>query len=233
MKNNKHCVYKHTAPNGKVYIGQTQQNPPEKRWLYGKGYHCNAYFTNAINKYGWNNFQHEIIADKLTKEEADEMEIRLIAEYNSADKRYGYNIALGGNGFGTHSEESRKKMSESHAGKKLTEEHKKHIREASRRQNEETRKKKSLSHIGLKHSEETKRKMSEIQKARTQKEINDIYKKASKQVLCVETGVVYDSTRLVERLLGIDCSQISRVCNGKAKTAGGYHWQFYNEDVAV
>lgn len=233
MKNNNYYVYKHTAPNGKVYIGQTQQNPPEKRWLCGKGYPCNTHFTNAINKYGWNNFQHEIVASNLTKEEADEMEIGLIAKHNSADRRYGYNIALGGNSIGKHSKETKIKMSESHAGKKLTEEHKKHIGEASRRQSEETRRKKSLSHIGLKHSEETKIKMSKVQNARTQEEINDIYKKISKRVLCVETGIVYDSTRVVERLLGIDCSQISRVCNGKAKTAGGYHWQFYNENIAI
>lgn len=223
-------IYKHTAPNGKVYIGQTQQNPPEKRWLNGKGYPCNIYFTNAINKYGWDNFKHEILYSKLTREEANEIEVQLIEEYKSFDREFGYNIELGGNSIGKHSEKSKEKMSNSHKGKKLTDEHKKHIKESLENQTEETRKKKSLSHIGLKHSEETKLKMSEIQKMRTQQEINDIYKNQSKRVLCVETGIIYDSTRVIERLLNISSSQISRVCNGKAKTAGGYHWRFYMED---
>lgn len=30
-----YVVYKHTAPNGKCYIGVTRQNPPEKRWKNG------------------------------------------------------------------------------------------------------------------------------------------------------------------------------------------------------
>lgn len=226
----KYCVYKHTAPNGKVYIGQTQQNPPEKRWLYGKGYPCNKYFTNAINKYGWNNFMHEILYSGLTQEEANEKEIELISEYKSADRNYGYNISLGGNNVGKFSEETKMKISKSHTGKNLTEEHKKHIRESSRLQSEETKRKKSISHIGLKHTEETKRKMSELQNARTQEEINNIYKGVSKKVLCVETGVIYDSTRLVGRLFNISASSISRACKDETKTARGYHWRFYTED---
>ena len=47
-----YCVYKHTSPNGMVYIGITRQNPI-KRWMNGKGYSYNTYFYNAILKYGW------------------------------------------------------------------------------------------------------------------------------------------------------------------------------------
>ena len=68
------CVYKHTSPNGKSYIGITSMNPPEKRWKNGKGYSHNKYFTNAINKYGWDNFTHEIIENNLTEEEAKVLE---------------------------------------------------------------------------------------------------------------------------------------------------------------
>jgi len=35
MENKNYCVYKHTSPNGKMYIGMTGQNP-EKRWGKGK-----------------------------------------------------------------------------------------------------------------------------------------------------------------------------------------------------
>lgn len=50
------------------------------------------------------------------------------------------------------------------------------------------------------------------------------------QVLCVETGKVYESIKDASEELGIDASQIVKVCKGKAnrKTAGGYHWKYYN-----
>lgn len=223
-------IYKHTAPNGKVYIGQTQQKTPEKRWLHGKGYPNNKHFSSAISKYGWDNFTHEILYSGLTQEEANKKEIELIAEYRSADRNYGYNISFGGNNVGKFSEETRIKMSKSHIGKHLTEEHKKHISESSKLQSEETKKKKSVSHIGLKHTEETKKRMSELQNARTQEEINNIYKYISKRVLCVETGIVYNSTRSAGRILNISASSISRACKDETKTARGYHWRFYTED---
>ena len=62
-------VYKHTSPNNKIYIGITGQNP-EKRWQSGIGYVGNTHFANAIKKYGWKNFKHEILFSGLTIEEA-------------------------------------------------------------------------------------------------------------------------------------------------------------------
>lgn len=70
---------------------------------------------------------------------------------------------------------------------------------------------------GKKFSKEHKRKMSESL-------IN--HKDLSKQVLCVETNEVFESAHDVERKTGIYASNISMVCNGKLKTAGGYHWKF-------
>lgn len=90
-----YCVYKHTAPNGKVYVGITSKNPCE-RWQNGYGYKNNTHFWNAIVKYGWENFKHEILLDGLTKEEACQKENELIAEYKSNDSNYGYNLSSGG-----------------------------------------------------------------------------------------------------------------------------------------
>ena len=57
MKDN-YKVYVHIAPNGKRYYGITKQKV-EKRWQNGKRYSNNEHFTNAINKYGWNEgFEH-------------------------------------------------------------------------------------------------------------------------------------------------------------------------------
>lgn len=90
-----YCVYKHTGPTGKVYIGITRRKP-EKRWKGGYGYVDNRYFYRAILKFGWENFKHDIIADGLSKEEAAEMERKLIAEYDSTNPDVGYNIEAGG-----------------------------------------------------------------------------------------------------------------------------------------
>lgn len=96
MTTRTYLIYKHTnLINNKVYIGQTCQKA-EDRWQYGGGYRHNAHFYAAIKKYGWDNFKHEILFDGLTKKQANELEIRLIAEYKSYDQNYGYNIALGG-----------------------------------------------------------------------------------------------------------------------------------------
>lgn len=89
-------VYKHTSPEGKVYIGITGQNPPEKRWANGHGYTQNEYFNSEIIRYGWNNFMHEILFNNLTRIEAQEKECELIAHYQSTDKNFGYNIKAGG-----------------------------------------------------------------------------------------------------------------------------------------
>ena len=70
-----YCVYKHYNPiNHKVYIGQTKKSNPNDRWQSGQGYQKNPAFFDDIIKYGWDNFIHEILAQGLTKEEADKLE---------------------------------------------------------------------------------------------------------------------------------------------------------------
>ena len=76
---------------------------------------------------------------------------------------------------------------------------------------------------GKKLSEETKKKIGEASKG---KFINR--KDQSKKVLCIETEKIFESTRDVERKTGIDHNSISKACNGKYKSAGGFHWRFYN-----
>lgn len=131
MSDKTYCVYSHTNKiNGKIYIGLTSMKP-EERWANGKHYHKGTHFRNAIDKYGWDNFEHEIIEDNLTKKEAANSEIYYISLYNSTDRRYGYNMSSGGENGGGHpqSEEARRKigLNGCHTGmlgKKLSEEHK-------------------------------------------------------------------------------------------------------------
>lgn len=82
--------------NGKVYIGLTH-NIPERRWCKGNGYINNTHFYNAIKKYGWENgFEHIILKDGLSLEEAQKMEIDTIEKYDSTNQDKGYNILRGG-----------------------------------------------------------------------------------------------------------------------------------------
>lgn len=51
-------------------------------------------------------------------------------------------------------------------------------------------------------------------------------KARSKKVECIETHMIYNSTREAERLTGINHCNISQVCTGKRKTAGKFHWRY-------
>lgn len=113
---NDYCVYMHTLPNGKVYIGLTSREP-EERWQGGRGYKRNHAFFTEILYYGWANIKHEILFSGLTKAQADTEEKRLIKLYKSDQIEYGYNLQTGGvEGF-THGETTREKISE--ASKKM------------------------------------------------------------------------------------------------------------------
>lgn len=89
-------VYKHTCPNNKVYIGVTCSEEAEYRWISGWGYRKNKKFYDDIQKFGWDNIQHEILYANLPPQEAAQKEKELIAFYNSNNFEYGYNIDKGG-----------------------------------------------------------------------------------------------------------------------------------------
>ena len=92
-----YCVYIHkNKENGKEYIGITGQQDPNKRWRNGTGYHDNPYFEKAIEKYGWDGFDHIIVRTELTQDEAFQAEKDLIKEHDTTNKDKGYNISGGG-----------------------------------------------------------------------------------------------------------------------------------------
>ena len=125
----KYILYEHRNKiNGKRYIGIT--NNKTKRW-YGKGknYEGCPYFFAAIQKYGWDNFEHNVLIYDLTREEASRLEKHYIKTLKTCDKAFGYNLAEGGVNAPTmlgkhHSKETKRKMSEAQRGKKQTEEQK-------------------------------------------------------------------------------------------------------------
>ena len=102
-----HYIYKFTNKiNGKVYIGQTNNIEQRKRGHKSTAYNSKAHdytnaFHNAIRKYGWENFDFEVIEeidDSFGQEYVDEREIFFIAHYKSLTSQDGYNIREGGSG---------------------------------------------------------------------------------------------------------------------------------------
>lgn len=91
-----YTVYCHeNKSNGKLYFGITKTST-RRRWSKGKGYKTQHIFGKAIEKYGWDGFEHIILFTGLSEDEAKQMEIDLIREFNTQDGRFGYNITAGG-----------------------------------------------------------------------------------------------------------------------------------------
>ena len=199
----KFCVYRHTSPSGKVYIGVTSQNILA-RWRNGKGYPQNRHFTSAIEKYGWDNFRHEILFSDLPKDEAFAKEIELIQLHRSNNPDYGYNQSSGGEyaTTGWHpSEETRRKQREVKLGKKLSEEHRRRIKEGVH---------------PFSHTEEARRKIGEAHR---------------KYIIIQMTPdgdviTTYETTKIAADSVGCSQSLIIMACGGRKKTAKGYKWKY-------
>lgn len=95
MDDKRYSIYKHTTPDGKVYIGITSMSP-DKRWGCNGVNYNKQYFNNAIEEFGWNNIEHEIIATNVKRTYAECFEKALIKMYDSTNKNNGYNISEGG-----------------------------------------------------------------------------------------------------------------------------------------
>lgn len=86
-------IYKYTSPSGKSYIGQTIYSLAERAGHNGKKYMGCPLFYNAIKKYGFENFEVEILAE--AKEELlDDLEVKYIQIFDTYNN--GYNKTLGG-----------------------------------------------------------------------------------------------------------------------------------------
>lgn len=95
--------------SGRVYIGQTVQGI-RKRWARHQIETCCARLSRAIKKYGPDSFTISQIDVASSKEELDALESFYIELYASTNKKLGFNLMSGGS-FGTHSDESKQKMS--------------------------------------------------------------------------------------------------------------------------
>lgn len=129
-----YVVYMHiNKTNNKKYVGKTSQSINQRWRSNGSGYKGQV-FGRAIAKYGWDNFEHIIVAKGLSEEESNWLEIELIAAWDTMNPNNGYNRTKGGDGQNgaTISEETRMKISKSQKGKITSEETKRKISEAKR-----------------------------------------------------------------------------------------------------
>lgn len=174
-----HFVYKTTnLINGRYYHGKHSTSKLEDGYL-GSGF----ILKSAIEKYGKENFKREILALFESEEAAFEYEKQLV---NPADPM-SYNLVSGGYGFEVGhqrsddvvakaaaatslanrnrvwADASRQKLSKSHSGKTLSEEHKKKIGNANKDTplSEEHKKKIGNANRGKKRSEEARKRLSE------------------------------------------------------------------------
>jgi len=260
-----YIVYKHTnKTNGKCYIGITGRANPKRRWCGGAGYSKNEYFYAAIKKYGWDGFEHSILAEGLSLEDAYEMEKQLIQEYDSANRLYGYNLDLGGNGSGSRSEATRKKNSESRIRLYQETDLRQKISAGGKRRFEKKEEHEKLSRSAkLRNQDPAKyanicegnrnRWMKESEHEKVRNLLNEYYrdnpqrkeqiseerrryfsehpeKKKTRAVEQLTTDGVYVKTwaNMTEagKAFGTSSQNISAVCSGRRKTAGGYVWRY-------
>ena len=187
--------------NGKKYVGLTTDlKARQNRWNNLNLPYAGNVINNAREKYGIESFGFEILKE-CEDNELNQWEIYYIKELNTKVP-YGYNMTDGGGGKSgfTISNETKKKLSETHKGK-------------------------TTWMKGKHHSEETKKKLSEAIKG---KHINGKLSKPVLQINKDTNEIIteFPSVGEVERQLGFYQSNISRCCKGKRKTCGGFKWQY-------
>lgn len=174
-------VYKITNKfNEKVYIGQTN-NFKRRKWehnnMFNKGYHENIFLQGDLIKYGKEAFSIEIIKECFSRQELIDEETRYINKYGDINSENTYNMQ----DKTTANDLMRTLNSNGQKGKRLSEEHKKHISITEKNyyangshkptfkdkhHTQKTKKLLSEKHKGTHLSEETKLKISKANKGK-------------------------------------------------------------------
>lgn len=218
----KYIVYMHVFPNGKRYVGITGQKPKDRWRINGNGYRPQKLVYDAICKYGWNNIEHIIVAENLSVSDASKLEKKLIAEYQTTNKQFGYNLSVGGENspIGVkRSEKTKAKLSASHKGKAtrkgfhLSEQQKQHLREIN---------------SGKRMPEYVKAKISAKNKGQkpTALAIMRAKEACNKPVVCISTGCVYESATVASVATGEHRNTITRHCRNEVRLP---RWAFWKQ----
>lgn len=167
------------VPTGRVYVGQTTAEPPQKRWTA----HIYAAFRRiprsaialAIKKYGADQFSFDVIAAVPSKQSLDDLERAWIVALRARDRRYGFNITVGGFGGTTGRilpPETIKRIADKKRGQKVSAEGRQRMSEGQKRRYKDfdwTTFNRKLAESnrgkpGHPHSEEMKQRLSAIRK---------------------------------------------------------------------
>lgn len=246
-----YIIYKITNKvNGKIYIGYTSLTV-ERRWEE----HCNSAKYNttnqvlhrAIRKYGAENFFLSELTRCTTKTLALDVERQMIKEYKTNMLVYpsgnGYNMTDGGDGGNgykhteetiellrengkryRHSEESKQKISMANRGKKLSNETKSKIGDAHRG-------KKLSEHHRQILSQRISERNNNLTKEQRQKLKDNAATARSVEQYTIDGVLVatYEQIEHAASATGIGRSNISSVCRGRTKTAGGFVWKYQHD----
>lgn len=211
------CVYMHTNnTNGKVYVDITSNL--YRRWRNNGAEYMGkpSPFSSALKKYGWDGFTHEIIADNISLNDANLLEMKLIAKYKSNRNRYGtdygYNQTDGGDGtkgfpqYGEnnpfwnkhHTESTKQKISRAKLGQKS-------------------------SRCGVSLTNEQKERVSlGLKKWYLQNESS-----SCKEVICISDNRHFRSVKEAAKYYNINNREISAVCLGRRKTTHGLKFTYH------
>ena len=181
----------HNTITDKVYIGQTIRSLDYRRSSHRRtDSKFRSYFHNSLHKYGFDNFNWTILYYAQNKKSLNDAEVYWINNLDSTNKSKGYNLKTGGSN-GSPNAITRKKISETLKGRKLSAEVCKKLSEANKGQipwikgrvhSDEAKKKIREAATGRKHTDEAKRKISEGHKGKTfsektKKKMSDAAKK--------------------------------------------------------
>lgn len=211
-------IYKITSPSGKTYIGST--NSIKNRLNHYKTYNCKKQYKlyASLKKYGFENHTIEILEEPhLNNLHAREHYWGMI--YDSLSKQ-GLNLMLpkGDSIYPVMSEETKRKIGEANRGRKRKKEDVAKIVANLRGRvlSDKTRQKISESLKGKKHSKERRRKISESNKGRqiSEKCKQSTRDRMSKPVLCLKTGVYYNSATEASLAYNINSNHLSRMLRG-------------------
>lgn len=202
-------IYKITnLTNGKMYVGQTVRDIDTRIAEHKRK--RNSIVSQAIKKYGKENFMIEVIDECDNIDDLNRKEIEWIQHYGCVVP-FGYNQCYGGNntmGY-NHKEESKKKMSKSKEDVFLGEEN---------------------PFFGKTHSVEQKAKWSKERKGRDMTKVTEAsFEKTRKKIINLDTEEIFNSIQEAADKYNIKNTHLSRVCRGGRKRTGGFRWMYYDE----
>lgn len=207
-------IYKWTSPSGKIYIGQAVN----LKRRYNDFIRFKSTYTsegsaidNARRKYNTTDLWKYEIIEYCNVDKLNELEIKYISDYDSTNSQIGYNSTQGGDG--------------TKGNAWGTEKQKQAIK------NRRTYKGSENPNYGKHHTKEAREKIAEAQRGRKQTKEQRLQKAKKVIQLTLDNKFIKEWESITEaaKCLGCTKSLIMRVCQGKKRTAKGFHWKYKTE----